>query len=100
MRDQLEAKAKTTAGIFKVNQADLATCVLPLPPSDEQIRVRTAIDTLLNHSQAILHIVHTAQARAQLFRQSILDCAFEGTLSPPAYPFNPDTATPNRVPVD
>ena len=32
IREQLESMARTTAGIYKVNQQDLSLCVIPLPP--------------------------------------------------------------------
>lgn len=39
VRKQLEAFAKTTAGIHKVNQADLGQILLPIPPLDTQKKI-------------------------------------------------------------
>ena len=39
VRAQVEASARTTAGIYKVNQQDLASMTIPLPPLDEQRRI-------------------------------------------------------------
>ena len=83
IRDQLEDRAKTTAGIFKINQADLQTCVLPLPPYAEQIRIRNAIDTFAANSHALAPILGRSSHRTRALRQSVLDCAFHG-LFPPA----------------
>ena len=52
-RDQIERKAKTTAGIYKVNQDDVATCVLPLPPLAEQIRIRELAEKVANRNRAV-----------------------------------------------
>ena len=86
IRDQLEKKAKTTAGIFKVNQDDLATCVLPLPPSVEQTRIRNAIDTFAANNQVLADILARSSRRAHRLRQSVLRCAFEAVLPPVAPP--------------
>jgi type I restriction enzyme, S subunit len=46
VRDQLLAKAKTTNGIYKINNADAASTLLPVPPVDEQRQVVTVLKSL------------------------------------------------------
>ena len=96
IRDQLEDRAKTTAGILKINQADLQTCVLPLPPSVEQIRIRNAIDTFAANSQVLADILARSSQRTRRIRQSVLGCAFQGLLppAPPPPPPPPHLAAP------
>ena len=81
VRGQLEQKAKTTAGIFKVNQDDLATCVLPLPPLVEQIRIRNATERLFADGQSMADRVARSSQRAKTLYQSVLESAFAGALA-------------------
>ena len=83
IRDQLENRAKTTAGIFKINQADLQTCVLPLPPAAEQIRIRNALDAFADNSQVLADILARSSRRTCGLRQSVLRRAFQGLFPPP-----------------
>ena len=46
VRDQIEASARTTAGIYKVNQSQLRCVKLPVPSLDEQRRI---VDILEDH---------------------------------------------------
>ena len=89
VRGQLEKKAKTTAGIFKVNQDDLATCVLPLPPLVEQIRIRDATEGLAAHGRLMADMVTRSSLRAQTLYQSVLKFAFAGALVTAVRPRNP-----------
>ena len=88
VRGQLEQKVKTTAGIFKVNQDDLATCVLPLPPSVEQIRIRDATERLAAHGRLMADRVTRSSLRAQTLYQSVLRFAFAGALVTAVRPGN------------
>lgn len=80
VRNQIERKAKTTAGIYKVNQGDLETCVIPLPPVAEQVRIRERIERLVSEAEAADAEVQRAASRSVRFRQAILKWAFEGKL--------------------
>jgi type I restriction enzyme S subunit len=80
VRNQVEVKAKTTAGIFKVSQGDLATCVTPLPPTAEQHRIHGEIERLLSVAEAGATLSTQSAARLTRLRQSILKWAFEGRL--------------------
>ena len=80
IRDQIEHKAKTTAGIHKVNQTDLSRCVLPVLPMQEQQRVLSELERMTSIALIADQAVAAAEARCYRLRQSILKWAFEGRL--------------------
>jgi type I restriction enzyme S subunit len=80
VRSFIERKAKTTAGIYKINPADLANVPLPLAPLAEQARLAEEIDRLQSLNTSILGIAQRAQSKADRARQAILKWAFEGKL--------------------
>jgi len=80
LRGFLEAKAKTTAGIYKVNQKDIATMPVPLAPAGEQARLLRAIDLQTSMADASGVSTGTARRRTNTLRQAILKWAFEGKL--------------------
>ena len=47
MRSQIEASAKTTAGIYKINQGDIRAYAIPLPPLAEQEAIAALVDETL-----------------------------------------------------
>jgi type I restriction enzyme S subunit len=79
-RTQVEIKAKTTAGIYKVNQDDLSTCLFPLPPAHEQCRIQSEIERLFSVGGAAMDLSAKSETRCARLRQSILKWAFEGRL--------------------
>jgi type I restriction enzyme S subunit len=80
VRTHLEGRAKTTAGIHKVNQTDLGETPVPLPPLAEQPRILQEIDRLLSVSNATSEEVAYASVRTQRLRQAVLAWAFDGKL--------------------
>jgi type I restriction enzyme, S subunit len=80
IRSQVERKAKTTAGIHKVNQHDLESCAVPLPPQAEAARIREALSEALSVVDAADATVELDLRRLARLRQSILRWAFEGKL--------------------
>ena len=82
VRQQVVDCARTSAGIYKINQLDLLHMHLPVPPPAEQ----AAITSLLGTSEAVQSDLsnrtrNSVQSAVSL-RQSILKRAFEGRLVP------------------
>jgi len=79
VHDQILEKAKTTNGTYKINQADVSSVLLPLPPVDEQRRIasaKMAIDSyteslqaeedgLQQLKQALMSVLLTGELRVQ-----------------------------------
>lgn len=86
VRRQIVAIAKTTAGIFKINQEGLERLVVPLPPVPEQLRIIAAIEERYAAFDRIASVVESNLVRCKRLRQSLLKSAFEGRLVPQ----NPD----------
>ncbi len=81
VRLHIERRAKTTAGIHKVNQADLELTPIPLPPRAEQERLLAELDRCFSVGDETYGTVATQQRRCIRLRQSILKWAFEGKLA-------------------
>jgi type I restriction enzyme S subunit len=82
VRERIERSARTTAGIYKVNQTDLSNVQLPLPPRDEQERIVTEVERRLSVIEQVETTVETNLKRGEALRQSILRMAFRGRLVP------------------
>lgn len=80
IRSQIENRAKTTAGIYKINQADLRAILIPVPPEAEQSRLLEALDEVLSIVDDTERSVGSQITRCARLRQSILKAAFEGQL--------------------
>jgi len=81
VRLHIEQRAKTTAGIHKVNQTDLELTPVPLPPRAEQDRLMAEVDRRLSATKEVSATVETQKRRCARLRQSILKWAFEGKLA-------------------
>ncbi len=62
-RAQIESKARTTAGIYKVAQRDLETITLPVPSLSQQQRIVEILEGHLSHLDAGNEAVASAQRR-------------------------------------
>jgi len=81
VRLHIERRAKTTAGIHKVNQTDLELTPLPLPPRAEQERLLAELDRCFSVGNETFGTVETQERRCSRLRQAILKWAFEGRLA-------------------
>ena len=97
VRTQVEATARTTAGIYKVNQQDLAAMPIPLPPLAEQHRIVAEVERLLSVIQETETAVESNLTRAERLRQSILKQAFSGKLVPQDPNDEPATVLLERI---
>ncbi|NUK19675.1 restriction endonuclease subunit S [Streptomyces lunaelactis] len=73
VRTQIEKAARTTAGIYKINQAVLEGITLPLPPLDEQRRIVEVLEDHLSRLDVARQSVWTAQRRTKPLLASVLD---------------------------
>lgn len=82
IRRQIEKAAKTTAGIYKINQTDIRNFKVPLPPLIEQEEVEALVDEHMDKIGQLESWCKTELARSAALRQSILKDAFAGRLVP------------------
>jgi type I restriction enzyme S subunit len=82
MREQIERAAKTTAGIFKVNQGDLHLLRLVVPPLLDQAHIVSVIETQFSRLDVAIASLERAKANIKRARASVLKAAVEGRLVP------------------
>lgn len=82
LRQQIEIKARTTAGIYKINQELIAGFILPLPCREEQELIERMLSEKLSNLDQLETTIATALQQAEALRQSILKKAFSGQLVP------------------
>jgi type I restriction enzyme, S subunit len=82
LRRQIEKKARTTAGIYKISQRDIDGFVVPLPPLSEQEQIVAELERRLSVIQEADAQIEANLKRSARLRQSILKRAFEGNLVP------------------
>lgn len=97
VRRQLEAQARTTAGIYKVNQSMLSDLELPLPPREEQPRIVAEVERQLSSIAACERAVDAALPHSAAMRRSVLKAAFEGQLVPRGPTDEPASALLERI---
>ncbi len=82
LRRQIEKSARTTAGIYKINQELIAGFVLPLPCYEEQGLVELILSEKLTNLDQLEKTISDSLLQADTLRQSILKKAFSGQLVP------------------
>jgi type I restriction enzyme S subunit len=82
VRTQIEKRVKTTAGIYKMAQPELASITVPLPPLAEQARIVAEVDRHLSIIREVEAEVDTNLQRAQVLRQATLAKAFTSSPNP------------------
>ena len=80
MRDSIEAAAKTTAGIWKINQGHIASFSIPLLPLVEQERIVVYLDDLQAKVDSLKQLQSETTAELDALLPSVLDRAFKGKL--------------------
>ena len=68
-------------GQRRVTTPYLSECQLPLPPTTEQHRIGAKIEELFSELDKGIENLKTAQAQLKVYRQSLLNHAFEGKLT-------------------
>lgn len=79
-RTIIEEKAKTTSGIWKINQGHILSVVIPLPPIAEQRRIVAELDALQAEVDRLKALQVETAAELDALLPSILDRAFKGEL--------------------
>jgi type I restriction enzyme S subunit len=79
-RSQIRRLAKTTAGILKISQEDIAQIALPIPPPAEAAEILRRVSDALAATGDTLTMLDAEAADAARLKQSILKAAFEGRL--------------------
>lgn len=82
VRQQIERTARTTAGIYKINQQHVLGFTLPLPGLHEQAEIARLLGHRLDAADVLDTEIDQSLAHARLLRQSILKQAFAGQLVP------------------
>lgn len=77
VRRQIEKRVKTTAGIYKMAQPELASITIPLPPLAEQSRIVTEVDRRLSLVRGVEREVDANLKRSWSLRQATLQKMFE-----------------------
>lgn len=68
IRRQIESSARTTAGIYKVNQTGLGAIAVPLPPLQEQRRIVDLLEDHLSRLDAAESYLDAALRRVEMLR--------------------------------
>lgn len=82
IRSQIEAGARTTAGIHKINQVLLRGLELPVPSLSRQGTIVDRVEAVSSTAARCGEIMRTAQLRGAQLRRSLLTEAFAGRLVP------------------
>jgi type I restriction enzyme S subunit len=81
VRRQIERAARTTAGIYKVNQQDLASVVIPLPARADQQELMARVRDTRDRAAVAEREVVTASRQSRSLRHALLTAAFSGRLT-------------------
>ncbi|CAM3468974.1 restriction endonuclease subunit S [Mycobacterium frederiksbergense] len=79
-RSQIEAAARTTAGIYKINQPIVGGIEIPIPDIATQGKI---VEVVADFNQSFIRLAReilSAQRRAEVLRRSLLHAAFNGAL--------------------
>jgi type I restriction enzyme S subunit len=80
VRQQIEREARTTAGIYKINQDHISHFTLPVPPIEEQRLIVSRVDEKLSEADSAIEQISNDLLHGIALRQSILKRAFSGQL--------------------
>ena len=100
VRQQVENAARTTAGIYKINQGHVSEFVLPLPCLTEQAEIAQILEARLEAVEMLEMEISANLARADALRQSVLKRAFAGQLVPQDADDEPASALLKRIKIN
>ncbi|MBI3608487.1 MAG: restriction endonuclease subunit S [Nitrospirae bacterium] len=76
-RQVIEEKAKTTSGIWKINQGHISSTAIPFPPLSEQHRIVAELDRMQTQMDALKRPQVEAAAQLDAILPALLDRAFK-----------------------
>jgi type I restriction enzyme S subunit len=79
-RELIEESAKTTSGIWKINQTQILSTTIPVPPLSDQRRIMTELKLFDLEIDALKRLQAQTVAELDALLPSILDRAFSGKL--------------------
>ena len=97
VRRQMTECAKTSAGIYKINQLDLRRIVVPVPPAKEQDFLTGSARVSESGQAHFVSRITMSLHHAIALRQSVLKRAFEGRLVPQDPNDEPATVLLERI---
>ncbi|MEA3494943.1 MAG: restriction endonuclease subunit S, partial [Bacteroidota bacterium] len=80
LRNQIEAKAKSTSGVNNINSGELSSLIIPVCSIPEQHQIVQEIESRLSVCDKVEQSITESLEKAKALRQSILKKAFEGRL--------------------
>ncbi|MFI5854480.1 restriction endonuclease subunit S [Streptomyces parvulus] len=92
VREQVEAAARTTAGIYKVSQPAVRELRIPVPPTAEQHRIAAALDTRMARLDEIEAKLSAVLNHLDVLQNSTMAAAATGLLDPEAVPASAPTS--------
>lgn len=80
VRSIIEEKAKTTSGIWKINQGHILSISVPIPPLPEQRRIVAEMDALQAEVDSLKRLQSETAEELDALLPAVLDRAFKGVL--------------------
>lgn len=80
-RRQIESMARTTAGIYKVNQKQLGRVQIPVPSLGVQSAVASAASSSRQTAHALNGSIESVERRSLSLRRAVLSASFRGELT-------------------
>lgn len=80
LRSQIEDLAKTTSGIWKINQSHIASIAIPIPSIAEQTDIVKRADEMEMRYQSVKSVQTMTSLKLDALLPAILDRAFRGEL--------------------
>lgn len=80
VRADIETRARTSAGIHKINLTNLAAVKVPLPPRTDQVRLAKTADAAAVGCSAVCATVEGELAAIKVLPAALLRRAFAGDL--------------------